>query len=118
MTNEEKVELAIVKLATASETVERLVKENNTGFAALAMKSVFDQALAANKAILAAKTILEAEEEEVEEDMANAFAALEPAETIIDALLEKYGSMKMRVVDDAKAAAECVGDALDLLEHE
>jgi hypothetical protein len=118
MTNEEKVAAAIVKLGTANETVERLVKENNSGFAALAMKSVFDKALAANKAILAAKTILEAEEQEVEEDMESAFAALEPAEEIIDALLEKYGSMKMKVVEDAKAAAECVGDALDLLEHE
>jgi hypothetical protein len=115
MTNEEKVEQAIVKLGTASQTVERLVKENNTGFAALAMKSVFDQALAANKAILAAKTILEAEEQEVEEDMESAVGVLERAEDIIDALLEKYGSMKIKVVDDAKAAAKCVSDALDLL---
>lgn len=118
MTNEEKVSAAIEKLATASGTVERLVKENNTGLAAFAMKSVFDKALAANKSILAAKTILEEEEQEIEEDMASATAALEPAEDIIDALLQKYGSMKMKAVDDARAAAECVSDALDLLNDE
>jgi hypothetical protein len=116
MTNEEKVDLAIEKLETASDTVSRLVQQNNTGIAALAMKSVFDQALAANKAIVAARAILEEGVEEIEEDMEAAYAALEPAEQIIEALLEKYGSMKMKVVDEAKAAAACVSEALDLLE--